>query len=176
MAETKNFCAAIATYTIPPISIILIDLLFYIPRSSDIWNFIRLVPFYTGIYFWSSQRSDAFNGISAFLLGTIADVMSANPLGINIMTFLCLYFLASRLSAYFNVKKFSYSWLLFALAITLTMLFKFLITSIFNRMWIPINAALLELLLTITLYPLLARYYIWVERRYIHLEDRYEKI
>ena len=56
------------------------------------------------------------------------------------------------------------------------MLFKFLITSIFNRMWIPINAALLELLLTITLYPLLARYYIWVERRYIHLEDRYEKI
>lgn len=176
MAETKNFCASVATYLTPPLSIILIDLLFYIPRSSDFWNFIRLVPFYTGIYFWSSQRSDAFNGISAFLLGIFADVMSANPLGINIMTFLCLYFLATRLSAYFNVKKFSYSWLLFALAIVIAITFKFLITSIFNRMWIPINAATLELMLTITLYPLLASCYIWIERRYIHLEDRYEKI
>ncbi len=176
MAETKNFYASIISYTIPPISIILIDLLFYIPRSSDFWNFIRLVPFYTGIYFWSSQRPDAFNGISVFLLGIIADVMSANPLGINVMTFLCLYFLATRLSTYINVKRFSYSWLLFALSITLSIMFKFLITSIFNRMWIPLNAALLELLLTITIYPLLARYYIWVERRYIHLEDRYEKI
>ncbi len=176
MAETKNFCTTLATYTIPPVSIILIDLLFYIPRSSEIWNFIRLVPFYTGIYFWSSQRSDAFNGITAFLLGLFADVMSNTPLGINIMTFLFLYFLSCRLPSYFNIKKFSYSWLLFAFTILITISFKFLITSIFNRMWIPLNATTLELMLTITLYPLLASCYIWIERRYIHLEDRYEKI
>jgi hypothetical protein len=31
-------------------------------------------------------------------------------------------------------------------------------------------------LLTCALYPLLARIYIWVERHYIHLEERYEKV
>lgn len=176
MSEIKNFCAIIATYIIPAISIILIDLLFYIPQSSEFWNLIRLIPFYTGIYFWLSQRPDAFNGISAFLLGLFSDVISATPLGINIMTYLFLYFLSMRLSSYFNIKKFSYSWLLFSLAMFLTILFKFSIASIFHRAWIPLNPTMLEYLLTITFYPLLARYYMWVELRYIHLEDRYEKI
>ncbi len=176
MSEIKNFCAILATYLIPPISVILIDLLFYIPRSSDFWNFTRLVPFYTGVYFWLSQRPDAFNGITAFILGTVADVISATPLGINILTFLFLYYWGTRLSTYFNVKKFSYAWLLFALTIFITIAFKFLITSTFHRSFVPLNQTLLELLLTITIYPILTCYYIWVERHYIHLEERYEKI
>lgn len=126
--------------------------------------------------FWISQRPDAFNGISAFVLGIFADVVSAAPLGVNVMAFLVLYFLASRFSASFNIKKFSYSWMLFAVAAFAAMLFKALIISAFYRAFVPLNFLVFEYLLTVTLYPILARFYIWAEGRYIHLEERYEKI
>lgn len=105
MAAIKNFFAGIGVYAVPVLSIMAMVLVFYIPRFTEFWNYLRLAPFYAGIYFWISQRPDAFNGISAFVLGIFADVVSAAPLGVNVMAFLVLYFLASRFSASFNIKK-----------------------------------------------------------------------
>ncbi|MCM1323621.1 MAG: rod shape-determining protein MreD [Acetobacter sp.] len=172
----KNLCTTLGTYLVPILSIITLELLLYIPRTGGFLNFLRLTPFYAGIYFWQSQRPDAFNMISAFILGIFADVLSSTPLGVNIAAFLFLFLLSGYLSSLFNVKKFSYSWLLFILATFATFLFKALTVSIFYRRLIPLNYLLFEFLLTFTLYPLWARIYIWTERRYIHLEERYEKI
>lgn len=172
----KNFFTTIGVFLVPIASIITLELLLYIPRSGGFWNFLRLTPFYAGIYFWQSQRPDAFNMISAFILGIFADVLSNTPLGVNIAAFLFLYILSVYLSSLFNVKKFSYSWLLFFVATLATFLFKAIAVSIFYRRLIPLNFLLFEFSLTFTLYPLWARIYIWAERRYIHLEERYEKI
>ena len=150
MAAIKNFFAGIGVYAVPVLSIMAMVLVFYIPRFTEFWNYLRLAPFYAGIYFWISQRPDAFNGISAFVLGIFADVVS--------------------------IKKFSYSWMLFAVAAFAAMLFKALIISAFYRAFVPLNFLVFEYLLTVTLYPILARFYIWAEGRYIHLEERYEKI
>lgn len=62
------------------------------------------------------------------------------------------------------------------LATFATLAFKALIISVFYRKLIPLNYLIFEFLLSFTLYPLWARFYIWVERRFIHLEERYEKI
>ena len=97
-------------------------------------------------------------------------------LGINILSFLLLYLVSNYLSERFNIKKFSYSWLLFSVALLVTMLFKGMIISIFFRQLLPLNILGVEFLLTLSVYPLLARAYIWVERRFIHLEERYEKV
>lgn len=83
----KNFFVGIGVYAIPVLSIMAMVLVFYIPRFTEFWNYLRLAPFYAGIYFWISQRPDAFNGISAFVLGIFADVVSAAPLGVNVMAF-----------------------------------------------------------------------------------------
>lgn len=172
----KNICTTASLFFIPILSIIALELLLYIPRSSGFWNFLRLTPFYAGVYFWQSQRPDAFNMISAFILGIIADVLSSTPLGVNIATFLFLYLASIYLSSWFNVKKFSYSWLLFMLATFCTLLFKALTVSVFYRRLIPLNYLVFEFLLTFTIYPLWARFYIASERRFIHLEERYEEI
>lgn len=172
----RNFLTATGFFLIPILSIIVLELLLYVPHSSGFWNFLRLTPFYAGIYFWQSQRPDAFNMISAFILGIFADVLSSTPLGVNIAAFLFLYLLSIYLSSLFNIKKFSYSWLLFTLATLATLLFKAVTVSIFYRRLIPLNYLLFEFLLAITLYPLWARFYIWTERRFIHLEERYEKV
>ncbi len=172
----KRFCTNIGIYLVPILSILAAALLLYIPRSAGFWNFLHITPFYAGIYFWQSQRPDVFNLLSAFILGIFADVLSGVPLGINITSFMVLHLVSERLSSYFNIKKFSYSWLLFMLATFLTLVFKGTVVSIFYRKIIPLNYLLFEFLLTFALYPLWARIYMGVERRYIHLEERYEKI
>lgn len=172
----KRFCANIGIYTVPLISILAVTLLLYLPHFTGFWNFLHITPFYAGIYFWQSQRPDIFNLLSAFILGIFTDVLSGVPLGVNITSFMVLYITADILSSHFNIKKFSYSWLLFMLATLLTLIFKGTIVSIFYRKIIPLNYLLFEFLLSFALYPLWARIYMGIERRYIHLEERYEKI
>lgn len=172
----KNFFASVMAYGVPILSILLLVLICYIPRSNAFWNFLRFSPFYAGIYFWQSLRPDAFNSLSTFLLGILADVLSGAPLGVNIMSFLMLYMLSYGLSIRFNIKKFSYAWLLFTLAILPTLASKAILISVFYRTLIPLNFLLFEFLLTAALYPLFARIYILIERRCIHLEEQYEKI
>lgn len=172
----KKILTEVSVFFIPLLSIIALTLLCYVPRTNGFWNFLRIAPFYTGIYFWQSQRPDTFNMFSAFILGIFADVLSGVPLGVNVAAFMVLYFLSVHLSAYFNVKKFSYSWLLFSVATLATMVFKATVVSFFYRRLIPLNTLWLEFMLAFSLYPLFARFYIWTERRFIHLEERYEKI
>ncbi len=172
----KNSLITTGVFLVPILSIIALELMLYIPHTGGFWNYMRLTPFYAGIYFWQSQRPDVFNMFSAFILGILADVLSSTPFGANIASFAFLYITSLYLASLFNVKKFSYSWLLFALATSATLLSKALIVSIFYRRMIPLNYLLLEFLLTFTLYPIWARFYIWTERRFIHLEERYEKI
>ena len=172
----KNFLSSAKVLFVPTFSILVAVILLYIPRSNDYWNFLRQAPFYIGIYFWQSQRPDAFNVISAFILGLFADVLGGVPLGINIMTFLVLYLLSAQCSQRFNVKRFSYSWLLFSGIILITILLKATLISIFYRQFVPLTSLTMEWLLTVALFPLMVRIFIWVEKQYIHLEERYEKV
>lgn len=176
MPAVKKFFATVGIYLVPIISIMAAGILFYVPRQAEFWNYCRLIPFYAGIYFWTGRRADIFNCVSVFVLGIFADVIGSVPLGINITTFLVLYFLSAHFSSSFNIQKFSYSWLLFTLAASLTFLFKAATVSILYRRFVPLNSLLLELLFTITLYPLMARFYDWLEWRFIHLEEQYEKV
>jgi rod shape-determining protein MreD len=175
-SSIKNIFTSIGFFLVPIISILFLEIFLYAPRSNSFWNFMRLTPFYIGIYTWISIRQDAFNLISAFILGFFADVLSGAPIGINIMSFLLLYIISSRILFYFNIKKFSYSWVLFTLASLVTLIFKGVLLSVFYRKLIPINFLFIEFVLTLALYPIITPFYVWVERRYIHLEDSYEKI
>jgi len=176
MNAFKSFAAAVFLYLVPLLSVLVLECAFYVPRFSAFLNFLHPAPLYAGIYFWLSTRPDAFSLISAFILGICADVLSASPVGINVLSFLLLYGLTLWLSGYFNIKKFAWSWLLFFVVSLITLLFKALVVSAFYRRLIPLNTLLFEFLPTVMLYPLLVRYYMWTERRFIHLEERYEKV
>ena len=172
----KNFLTQMTIFFVPVLSILFLEIFLYAPRTNPFWNFMRLAPFYIGIYIWISMRQDAFNLISAFVLGIFADVLSSSPIGINIMSFLVLYFISARILFYFNIKEFSYSWILFSLASLATLIFKAILISVFYRKLIPLNFLFIEFALTVALYPIITPFYVWIERRFIHLEDRYEKI
>jgi len=170
----KKFLTSLAIFIVPIISILFLEILVYSSRSNDFFNFLRFAPFYIGIYYWLSLRPDIFNIFSAFLLGIFADVLSTNMLGINILSFLILYLISSQIFSYFNIKKFTYSWLLFTLSLFITLIFKSIIVSIFYRKLIPFNFLFIEYILTSSLYPIIVRFYLFIEKRFIHLEERYE--
>ena len=170
----KTFFTTIYIFLIPLLSIMFLELIAYIPRNTSFWNFIRIAPFYTGIYFWLSLRPDAFNLLSAFILGIISDILNGSTLGINVLTFLVLYLVSTQIFIYFNIKKFTYSWILFLLAIFITLIFKTIIVSFSYHTLRPLNYLALEFMLTFAIYPVCSRFYSWVEKKYIHLEERYE--
>ena len=170
----KNTLTHILIFSVPITSILFLETLLYIPRFSIFFNIIRLCAFYCGIYFWLSTRADIFNFFSTFILGVFADVISGTPLGINVLTFLLFYLTSIYLISYFNIKKFSYSWLIFSLILLLTFIFKAFMVIVFFKSTIPLNTFLLELFLTICIYPLIIRFFIFIEKKYIHLEEQYE--
>ena len=170
----KHFLTTSILFIIPILSIMCVEILAYIPRINEFWNFLRLSPFYIGRYFWLRIRPDIFNIFSAFILGIIADILSSSILGINILSFLILYLISSYILSYFNIKKFTYSWLLFLLALLITIIFKSTLLSLTYKTLIPIHLAIYEFLLTFALYPIIGRFYHYIEYNYIHLEERYE--
>ncbi len=170
----KHFFTTSILFIIPILSIMCVEILAYIPRINEFWNFLRLSPFYIGIYFWLRIRPDIFNIFSAFILGIIADILSSSILGINILSFLILYLVSSYILSYFNIKKFTYSWLLFLLALLITIIFKSTLLSLTYKTLIPLHLVIYEFLLTFALYPIIGRFYHYIEYNYIHLEERYE--
>ena len=44
MAAIKNFFAGIGVYAVPVLSIMAMVLVFYIPRFTEFWNYLRLAP------------------------------------------------------------------------------------------------------------------------------------
>lgn len=170
----KTFFTTIYVFLAPLLSILFLELIAYIPRDTAFWNFIRMAPLYSGIYFWLGLRPDAFNLLSTFVLGIISDIFNGSMLGINILTFLILYLISTRIFIYFNIKRFTYSWILFLLAIFITLIFKSILVSISYHTLIPLNYLAFEFMLTFALYPICSRFYSWIEKKYIHLEERYE--
>ena len=173
-ANLKQIILHFILFCIPILSILFLEILVYIPRINDFWNFLRLSPFYIGIYFWHQLRPDIFNIFSAFILGIFADVLSSSILGINVLSFLILHLLTSFIFSYFNIKKFIYSWLLFSVSLLFTEIFKSIIVSISYKNIVPFHLMFYEFILTTALYPIICRFYLFIETRYIHLEERYE--
>jgi cell shape-determining protein MreD len=170
----KKFFTSLGIFFVPILSILILELIFYLPRNNNFYNFLRLAPIYSGIYFWLSLRKDIFNIFSVFILGIIADVITSTIIGINILTFLFLYIISSKMFTYFNIRHFTYSWLLFATSLFLSLAFKAITISIFYKSLPPLSSILFEYILISTLYPLIARFYLYTELRFIHLEASYE--
>ncbi len=173
-ANLKHILTQSLLFCIPILSILFLEILIYVPRVNEFFNFLRLSPFYIGIYYWHQLRPDIFNIFSAFILGIFADVLSSSILGINVLSFLILHLISSYMFSYFNIKKFIYSWLLFSVSLLITEIFKSIIISISYQTIIPIPLMLYEFVLTTALYPIICRFYLFIETRYIHLEERYE--
>lgn len=156
---------------LPLLSSILLLLVIYIPVHLPLSRFLRPDVGMICVYFWALYRQDLFGAVSVFILGLIADSLSAVPLGLNIFAFMFVYVFGSTFSSYVNMKPFAVSWLGFALISFLAFAVKWLLASFFYSQFLVFGSILIAYLATVCLYPLIASLNILIQNKCLANEE-----
>ena len=85
---------------LPLLSSLILLFLSYIPLNISFLNNIRPAMGLICVYFWMLHRPDLFNLWAVYVLGAVDDVISASPLGSNILALLLLYVLINNTSRF----------------------------------------------------------------------------
>lgn len=148
----------------------------YIPIHIPLSKFLRPDLGMICVYFWALYRQDLFGPFSVFVLGLIADSMSAVPTGLNIFVFVFIYVLASTFGSYVNTKPFAVSWIGFAVISLLAFTVKWLLASFYYSRFLAIGGITAGYAATVLLYPLVVRFNIFIQNKYMANEEVvYEK-
>lgn len=146
-------------------------LVIYVPVHLPLSRFLRPDVGMICVYFWALYRQDLFGSISAFLLGFVADSLSAVPMGLNVFAFMFVFAAGSTASSYINMKPFAVSWLGFAVISFLAFVIKWLLISVFYSRFLVFGSIFAGYLATVCFYPLIARLNIFIQNRYLASED-----
>lgn len=108
------------------------------------------------VYYWSAQRPDLLPISLVFLLGLFQDILTGEPLGINVFLLVSLRGLLGAQRRFVIGQTFFVEWGVFAaVAITATLL-EWLCISIMAKNFLLISPALLQYLITVIIYPAIA--------------------
>ncbi len=127
-----------------------------IPFKITFFDYARSAVGLVCVYYWLIHRPDIFNLFSVYLLGLVADILSAVPLGTNIFTYLILYILLLNLGRFFNGKPFVVTWYGFAILSLITLFCKWLMVSIYYSQFLPFAQILFGYLFVVAAYPILS--------------------
>ena len=130
-------------------------LLNYMPASLGGWIAIRPAVGMICVFYWVLNRPDLFNMFIVFLLGLVCDVISAIPMGADIVAYLVIYVMLNNFSSLFNNKPFVFVWCGFAFIFIVAILVKWLIVSIFYAEFLPLSQLFFTILFTVACYPII---------------------
>jgi len=115
------------------------------------------------LYFWTLYRSDLFGILSILFLGLVVDSLSGVPFGMNILVFIFAYLLTLAYGSYIHTKSFLMSWIAFAFISFLCFLFKWLLFSVYYKVFLNFGHVFVSCLATLLLYPLVACLNVYVQ-------------
>lgn len=106
------------------------------------------------VYFWSVYRPDLFTAGAAFATGLVYDALVGLPLGLSSLLLLLVRHLVVTQQRFFLARSFPVIWACFVLLAPAIAMLRWLIVSLW--WWHPfaLPPLLMELVLTIALYPL----------------------
>lgn len=152
---------------IPLISSLFLILLVYIPLPLPFSKFLRPDTMMISVFFWSLYRQDLFGLLSAVLLGLCADILAAEPIGLNIFICTFILVLTQMYGNYVNTKPFTTTWLGFALIALVAFCLKWGILSVYHSSFLPFSEILTAYSATILFYPLISRFNIFLQNKYL---------
>lgn len=117
------------------------------------------------VYYWMLHRSDVFNLFSVFILGVVADLISASPWGANVFELLILFVLISNFLKYFNGKPFEVMWAGFIPAAFISMFAKWFVLSVYYSQFLPLGMLMFSLLITVASYPIVSLVNVFVQNK-----------
>ena len=121
------------------------------------------------IYYWSVYRPEWLSAPVVFFLGVIADCLLGGPLGLNAILYLFAYGITTSQRLILQSRPFRIAWLAFGMVtVTCTALSWAIGCLFYGNLFDPLPFAV-QALLTILLFPLVARAFIWTEVRLARL-------
>jgi rod shape-determining protein MreD len=121
-------------------------------NSLGLNNFFPLIDLMS-IYYWSLYRPNTMQNWFVFVMGLLVDVVSGGPIGLNALLNLLLRGAVLYKGNYVK-KSFAMVWQSFALLLAVIISIKWLVFSTINSGFPVIDSAIMQLLLSVLLYPL----------------------
>jgi rod shape-determining protein MreD len=109
-----------------------------------------------GVYYWAIFRPELLPSSAAFAVGLVNDVVAGTPIGTSSLVYLMARVMTVSQRRFFLGKPFLLVWCGFALVCGGAILLQWgLVSMVFGRM-LGLRAVLVELVMTVSFYPLLA--------------------
>jgi rod shape-determining protein MreD len=105
------------------------------------------------VYFWSLYRPDLFTTMVTFLTGLVYDALVGLPLGVSSLMLLLVRNLMVTQQRFFLARSFPVIWACFLLLAPAALLVRWLLVSLWFGTLFPLPPVIVELLLTLALYP-----------------------
>jgi rod shape-determining protein MreD len=122
---------------------------YQIPLLGPIFPALALIV----VYFWSIFRPELVPAAAVFLIGFFQDVLTGAPLGLSSLVLLVVHGVIVNQRRVFIGKSFWVAWMGFAVVATGAALGGWAIASIFNGIFMSAGALMIQLLLTVAIYP-----------------------
>ncbi|MBN8906552.1 MAG: rod shape-determining protein MreD [Rhodospirillales bacterium] len=108
------------------------------------------------VWFWSVYRPTAMPPPLVFLIGLLLDLMGYLPLGVSVLTLLCMHGAAVRWRRFLVQQGFAMTWLAFVPVAVAGSALSWGLTALLGFRLIPAGPAAFEATLAAALYPALA--------------------
>ena len=131
-----------------------------IPGLSKVMPLLPLVS----VYFWAVHRPGLTPVVGNFALGLLQDVLVGTPIGLSAAMFVGVHAAVHYQRRFFHGKTFLVLWCFFALLMAVVLFLSYTAVALYNVALAPISPVLLQLCLTVALYPLLTRIFQWASR------------
>jgi rod shape-determining protein MreD len=108
------------------------------------------------VWFWSLYRPSAMPPLLVFGIGLLLDLLGYLPLGVGVLTLLCVHGAAIRLQWSLTPQRFTLVWLVYVPVAVAAAAITWALTALLTFRLIPIGPAVFLAALSAALYPVLA--------------------
>ncbi len=150
---------------LPVVITLLLALCAYLPYGSA--EFSRLFPQFAliSVFFWSVYQPNLMPAGAAFLIGFFVDVLSGMPLGLTALVLVLLQYAALTQRPAFVGRPFLVGWIGFAFFAAVAMVLIWFGASLYYLTLFDPAPIVVQLAITVAIYPLIAELFGWLQRR-----------
>jgi rod shape-determining protein MreD len=144
---------AAARHAFPASSTLLLMLIVQLPFGFAGQAAILPSVVLAAVWFWSLYRPGAMPSPVVFAIGLVLDLLAFQPLGVGVLTLLCVHGLAVTWRRRLAPRPFATVWLSFVPVAALASALTWLLTAALTVQLMPVGPALLQVMLGAALYP-----------------------
>jgi len=163
LLQMDTFARQVTPFLLTFLFMMLSMLPFHIPGLTLIMPTLGLMA----VYHWAIYRSNLMPVYAVFLLGLLQDFLSSSNIGLYAFVYLIVYGVAISQHRFLIGKSFVIVWLGFALIALMSTSILWILTSALNQTLINPTFAIYQFLLSVAIYPLLARLFLNWQTRFL---------